>query len=188
MKTGQDFANCALMAKWDKYKYSQLDCQAFVEAVLKDIGVRKPDGKPYDWRGSNAMYRNYYSWRGSVEECIKAFGQIPPGAFVYMWKDSGEQERGYTDGLGNCTHVGIYCGQDRVRDSTRSTKTKRDGVGTRTLQGFNRVTLFSGLDYTVDNSYNEAVDNLYSILDGIRNKLIELEGCIDDIFRSKTTT
>ena len=70
MKTGQDFADCALLAKWDKFKYSQLDCQAFVEAVLKDIGVRKPDGKPYDWRGSNAMYRNYYSWRGSVEECI----------------------------------------------------------------------------------------------------------------------
>ena len=54
MKTGIDFAECALSEKWNKYSYSSLDCQGFVEAVLKDIGVRKANGKPYDWRGSNS--------------------------------------------------------------------------------------------------------------------------------------
>ena len=51
MKTGKEFADCALLPKWDKYKYDQLDCQAFVEEVLKDIGVVKSNGSPYNWRG-----------------------------------------------------------------------------------------------------------------------------------------
>ena len=69
--TSVQFAECALLPKWEKYKYDQMDCQGFVEAVLKDIGVRKENGKPYDWRGSNSMYRNYYSWRGTVNEAVR---------------------------------------------------------------------------------------------------------------------
>lgn len=182
-KTGEDFARCALLPKWEKYTYDRMDCQAFVEAVLKDIGIRKPDGTVYDWRGSNSMYRNYYSWRGTVDECIKQFGSIPLGAFVYIWQQTGEQEVGYTDGLGNCTHVGIYCGNDTVRDSTRSTKTGRNGPGTRSLSGFNRVTLFKGLDYLCNNSYNSSVDSLMAIIDRMRNELTELEGQINELFR-----
>ena len=184
MKTGLQFAENALLPKWDKYTYDQLDCQGFVEAVLKDIGVRKSNGKPYDWRGSNSMYRNFYSWRGTVDECINKFGNVPVGAFVYIWKATGEQEVGYTDGLGNCSHVGIYCGNDVVRDSTRSTTTGRNGVGTRSLKGFNRVTLFSGLDYSVTNSYNSTIEGIMAIIDRIHNELVELEGQLNDIFRS----
>ena len=47
MRTALEFAECALLPKWDKYTYAQMDCQAFVEAVLKDIGVRKPNGSVY---------------------------------------------------------------------------------------------------------------------------------------------
>lgn len=187
MKTGLDFAENALLPKWDKYKYDQLDCQGFVEAVLKDIGIRKSDGSVYNWRGSNAMYRNYYSWRGTVEECKKKFGSIPVGAFVYVWKPEGADEVGYTDNLGNCTHVGIYCGNDVVRDSTRSTKSGRDGVGTRSMQGFTRVTLFSGLDYFRNNSYNETetgIESVMAIIDSIHNQLIDLEGVLNELFRS----
>ena len=183
MKTGIEFAECALLPKWDKYTYDKMDCQAFVEAVLKDIGVRKANGTVYDWKGSNSMYRNYYSWRGTIEECIAKFGKIPVGAFVYIWKETGEEEVGYTDRLGNCTHVGIYCGNDVVRDSTRSSKTGRNGVGTRTLQGFNRVTLCSALDYSVTNSYNATVERVMAVIDRIHNELIELEGTLNELFR-----
>ena len=114
MLTGIEFATDALLSKWDRYTYNVLDCQGFVEAVLKDIGVRKPDGSVYNWRGCNSMYRNYYSWRGTVEECVNKFGYVPVGAFVYIWKPTGEEDVGYKDGLGNCTHVGIYCGNNVV--------------------------------------------------------------------------
>ena len=183
MKTGIEFAQCALLPKWDKYTYDKMDCQGFVEAVLKDIGVRKSNGSVYDWRGSNSMYRNYYSWRGTVEECIKQFGSVPVGAFVYMWESTGEQEKGYKDGLGNFTHVAIYCGNDVVRDSTRSTKTGRNGVGTRTMKGFSHVSLFSGLDYSVTNSYNSTVEGLIASIAGIRKELEKMEGLLNELSR-----
>ena len=86
-------------------------------------------------------------------------------------------------GLGNCTHVGIYCGNNIVRDSTRSTKTGRNGPGTMSLEGFNKVTLFDALDYSVTNSYNSSVESLLAIIDGMRNQLTELEGRINELFR-----
>lgn len=189
MFTGVQFAEQAMKPKYDRIRYDQLDCQGFVEKVLSDLGVRKPNGKPYDWRGSNSMYRNYYSWRGTVEECIKQYGKIPVGAFVYMWKDSGEEEVGYHDGLGNCTHVGIYCGDNVVRDSTRTTrKPFRDGVGSRTLEGFNRVTLFSGLDYFVTNSYNSDIEGLLARIAEVRNILSDMEGIVNEFVRGNKTT
>ena len=186
MKSGIQFAENALLPKWDKFTYAQLDCQAFVEEVLKDIGIRKKDGSCYNWRGSNSMYRNYYSWRGTIEEAKQKFGEVPIGAFVYMWNKTGQDKVGYTDNLGDAHHVGIYCGNDIVRDSSRSMKNGkyvRNGVGTRSLKEFNRLTLFCGLDYTVKTSYNSKVEDCFSILDEVRNKLIDLEGILNDICR-----
>lgn len=183
MISATKFAECALLSKWDKYTYEEMDCQAFVEAVLKDIGIRKPNGSVYNWSGSNSMYRNYYSWHGTIDECKQKFGRIPVGCFVYIHKDSG-QPSGYNDGLGNFSHVGIYCGNDVVRDSTRSTKTKRNGVGTRTLNGFGYVSLFGGLDYSTDNSYNANVESILSYIDRIKNILVEMEKVADELFRS----
>ena len=37
MITGIEFATDALLSKWDRYTYNVLDCQGFVEAVLKDV-------------------------------------------------------------------------------------------------------------------------------------------------------
>lgn len=183
MKTAVQFAECALLPKWDKFTYDKMDCQAFVEAVLKDIGVRKPNGSVYDWKGSNSMYRNYYSWHGTIEQCKQKYGSIPVGAFVYVWKETGQPDS-YTDKLGNFSHVGVYCGNNTVRDSTRSTKTGRNGVGTRSLSGFSYVSLFSGLDYSVSNSYNASVENIMAQIDKIRNDLIDLEEGLNELFRS----
>lgn len=183
MKTGVQFAECALLPKWDKFTYDKMDCQAFVEAVLKDMGVRKPDGTVYDWKGSNSMYRNYYIWHGTIEQCKQKYGTIPVGAFVYVWKETGQPDS-YTDKLGNFSHVGIYCGNNTVRDSTRSTKTGRNGVGTRSLSGFSYVSLFSGLDYSVSTSYNASVENIMAQIDKIRNDLIDLEEGLNELFRS----
>ena len=182
MITGQMFADCALDSRWNKYKYSQLDCQAFVEENLKFLGIKKPDGSYYNWRGSNSMFRNFYSWRGTKEECIKQFGAVPVGAFVYIWDETGQEAVGYTDSLGNAKHVGIYCGNNIVRDSTRSTKTKRDGVGTRSLDDFNMVTLFSAIDYELSPDYNKPVEKLLITINRIREELKRMEELINEKF------
>lgn len=146
--TGTEFAEQARSDRYTGISYSTLDCQAFVERVLIDCGVRKPDGSVFDWKGSNSMWRNALSWKGTLAECREKYGSIPLGAWVFIVKnDGGEVDRGYHDDEGNATHVGIYCreGETPVRDSTRSSK--RDGVGYRSLDSFNMVGLPKCLSY-----------------------------------------
>lgn len=85
--------------------YTTMDCQAFVEKCLKDLGLKK------NLPGSNAWYREVmrHGWIGKPEECKKKYGSIPPGAFLFIWEnDGGEKEHGYYDGLGNASHIGIF--------------------------------------------------------------------------------
>lgn len=167
------FADVADDPKYNKYRYDDLDCQAFVEKVLYDSGVHKPDGAAYNWKGSNSMWRSALSWRGTVAEAVEKFGTVPDGAWTFIVKhDGGEKDRGYNDGEGNASHVGIYVGGGVVRDSTRSTKTKRDGVGTRSINDFNMIGLCKYLDYN-----NEIVNNnsqIRSIMDNIEKELQEI--------------
>lgn len=151
MLHGEEFAVQAMSEKYTGVPYSKLDCQAFVEEVLKDCGVRKPDGTPYNWKGSNSMWRTALSWKGTIKEALTRFGSIPLGSWTFIVKnDGGEKERGYTDNEGNASHVGIYCnyGEEPVRDSTK-TKT-RDGVGYRKLDGFTHIGLPKMIVFTTD--------------------------------------
>ena len=173
MVSAVHFADIADDPKYNKYKYEDLDCQAFVEKVLYDSGVRKPDGSAYNWRGSNSMWRNALSWRGTIAEAVDKFGQIPDGSWAFMLKhDGGEKEKGYNDGEGNASHVGIYVGGGLVRDSTRSTKTKRDGVGLRSISDFNMVGLCKYLDYNIGNVDNKS--QIKSMIDDIKKRLEDL--------------
>lgn len=181
-RTGKQYAAQAKNTKYDSLKYENVDCQAFCELVLKDLGVRKPNGGVYDWKGSNDMARNATSWIGTKEECIKQFGSIPPGAWAFMWDNTGnERQRGYYDGKGNYSHIGIYVGSDQVRDSTKIKDGKggykRDGVGYRSIKDFQRIGLCKLLDFGLDDTYNK-YDEMVTIIKDIRNKLDELERMI----------
>ena len=144
--TGQDMAEQAVTGGYVGQPYSKWDCQAFVEQVLKDLGVRKPDGSVYNWKGSNSMFRNHIRWRGTIEECKQKFGCIPQGAFMFLVKhDGGEVERGYHDDLGNASHVGLYVGTSPlpVMDSQPT-----GGVQYRKLSIFTHVGLMDMIDYS----------------------------------------
>ena len=88
--------------------YSVMDCQAYVEKVLADAGIRK------NLAGSNAWYRfaMQHGWVGSPEQCKKEFGKIPEGAFLFILKNDGKEPGQYKDdGIGNASHIGIYTGK-----------------------------------------------------------------------------
>lgn len=54
----------------DKYlgrPYSEMDCQAFVEQMMSDVGIKT------DLKGSNAWFRKV-TWVGTPEECKTKFG------------------------------------------------------------------------------------------------------------------
>lgn len=161
------YANQAMSDDYTGIPYNKLDCQAFVEEVLKDCGVRKPDGSCYNWRGSNAMWRQALSWKGTIEEARTTFGDIPVGSWVFIVKnDGGEKERGYNDNEGNASHVGIYCRHtfEQVRDSTKTAY--RNGVGYRELKGFTHVGLPKMIDYSdIPDSESDAIDAIGVIRD-----------------------
>jgi len=160
MITGDFYASQAMSDRYTGVPYSKLDCQAFVEEVLKDCGVRRADGTPYNWKGSNSMWRTALSWKGTIKECRETFGEIPIGSWVFIVKhDGGEKERGYHDNEGNASHVGIYVRHnlEQVRDSTRTNT--RNGVGYRMLDGFTHVGLPKMIDYSnIPDTESEAID------------------------------
>lgn len=88
--------------------YKQLDCQAFVEQVLKDCNALSKN-----WRGSNQM------WRDAVYDRSDDMATIQPGEWVFTVRhDGGEVARGYHDDMGNAKHVGLYLGNGEVMHST----------------------------------------------------------------------
>ena len=179
MITGSKLAEQARNEKYNKLKYTYADCQGFVEKVLYDAGCRKPDGQAYNWKGSNSMWRNALSWKGTEEECIKQFGYVPLGAWTFILKfDGGEKDRGYNDNQGNACHVGIYVGNNETRDSTRNSK-GRDGVGYRPLSDWNRIGLCKYIDYNLPNSDNN-IDRCKEIINYFRSLLDELERMITE--------
>ena len=106
MSKGNDLAIAG--CKYIGTPYSTLDCQAFVEKALADIGIKK------NLPGSNAWYREVMKagWTGSPEECKKKFGNIPPGAFLFIVSHDGKEPAKYRgDGFGNASHIGIYTGK-----------------------------------------------------------------------------
>ena len=161
---GASYAIQAMSEKYTGIPYTKIDCQAFVEEVLKDAGVRKPDGSIYNWKGSNSMWRTALSWKGTIDECKTRYGEIPLGAWVFIVKwDGGEKERGYDDNEGNASHVGIYCRHnfEQVRDSTRTTY--RNGVGYRELKGFTHVGLPKMIIYNEETAPADDQDALSAV-------------------------
>lgn len=128
--------------------YDSMDCQEFVEACLKDIGL------PVDKAGSNTWYRTM-TWTGSPEECKKRFGRIPVGAFLFILEHDGKEPKQYLkDGIGNASHMGIKTNTESGAIHSSSTR----GIVTESVfkdktipnGGWNRVGLWAVLLYGSD--------------------------------------
>ena len=117
----------------DKYlgrKYEEMDCQAFVEKCMADVGY------PRDLGGSNSWYRECMKngWVGSPEDCAKEFGGVPKGALLFILEPVGDKTpaKFRNDGVGDATHMGIVTG--RNEGAIHSSKS-RGGVVTSKFKG-----------------------------------------------------
>ena len=128
--------------------YSEMDCQAFIEWCLAQCGMRK------DLAGSNAWYREVRK-NGAImtpEECVHQLGCVPKGAFLFIHaNDGGEEKRGYHDGLGNASHIGI-CTGDRGEGAIHSSSSRGCVAESRfqgkTIKGgWNAVGLWDQVSY-----------------------------------------
>ena len=128
--------------------YSEMDCQAFVEACLRDAGI------DVDLAGSNAWYR-LMDWTGTPEECMALFGCIPKGAFLYILEfDGNEPDKYKADGIGNASHIGVYTGlYTKGHKGAMASSKSKGGVihsyfaGETINGGWNRVGLWKELNY-----------------------------------------
>lgn len=157
---------CKVAPKYLGVPYSKMDCQAFVEKCLSDIGIDD------NLSGSNAWYRRM-TWVGTPEECKSSFGDIPRGAFLFILKHDGKEPEKYKpDGIGNASHIGIYtgisgkemCEMSGVEDALKfdhgngaiHSSASRDCVCTSTFAGkaisggWNRIGLWDALSYEMD--------------------------------------
>ena len=125
--------------------YSVMDCQAFVEACMRDCGLKM------DLRGSNAWYRKM-DWTGSPEDCVAKYGSVPDGALLFIWADDGgEISRGYKDGKGNASHIGIvtHRGEGALHSSSSKGCVCESKFRDKTIRngGWNRVGLSKLFNY-----------------------------------------
>lgn len=126
-----------------------MDCQGLMEYLLQKVGISK------NWAGSNAMWRDM-AWTGTPEECVRQFGCVPIGAWLFIWEETGAPAK-YKDGLGNANHVGVKTASGNavhasasrgcVANSVFKDKTIRNG-------GWNRVGLPNFLDFGIVYSEN----------------------------------
>ena len=127
--------------------YRQMDCQAFIEWCLRQCGLKK------DLAGSNAWYREVMK-NGTVmtpEECVKQLGKVPAGAFLFIHAfDGGEEKRGYRDGLGNASHIGIVTGKGEgaIHSSASHGCVAESKFRGKTINGgWNRIGLWNRVSY-----------------------------------------
>ena len=139
----------ALSLAGDKYlgrPYSEMDCQAFVERCMSDVGYSR------NLAGSNAWFRAM-TWTGTPEECIAEFGQVPNGALLFILKHDGKEPAKYQgDGIGNASHIGIVTHRN---DGAINSSSSRGCVATSKFKdktipngGWNRIGLLDVFTYS----------------------------------------
>ena len=122
-----------------------MDCQGLAEYLLIQCGVPKAE---CNLAGSNAHWRKCV-WTGTPEECAKAFGCVPGGAFVFIWEEDGAPAKYDGDGLGNAEHMGVYLGDCVIHASSSRGMVAESKFAGKTIPngGWNRVGLSCWVNY-----------------------------------------
>lgn len=172
--------------------YSTMECQAFVEAALREIGIN------VDLAGSNTWFRKIREngWTGTPAECIRKYGEIPKGAFLFILENDGKEPEKYRkDGIGNASHIGIYTGmtgeemcriaaEEGIEDPEKynfgngaiHSSSKRKAVCTSNFKGkaisggWNRIGIWDKIDYGT----KEGSEKMKAIVCGPNGKTVFL--------------
>ena len=131
-----------------------MDCQGLAEYLLMKCGVPKAE---CNLAGSNAHWRKCV-WTGTPEECVKVFGCVPGGAFVFIWEETGAPAKYDGDGLGNAEHMGVYLGDCVIHASSSRGMVAESKFAGKTIPngGWNRVGLSCWVAYGLSDAQLEA--------------------------------
>jgi hypothetical protein len=137
-----------------------MDCQGLAEYLLTKCGVPKAE---CNLAGSNAHWRKCV-WTGTPEECVKTFGCVPGGAFVFIWEEDGAPAKYDGDGLGNAEHMGVYLGDCVIHASSSRGMVAESKFAGKTIPngGWNRIGLSCWVDYGLSECQEEAISEAIS--------------------------
>ena len=176
MITGKHIADTAINSGLLGTPYSKLDCQAFVEEVLKKAGLHI-----INYRGSNHIWRDLVYDRNPIKN-----HRPPAGSLAFIVRgDGGEVKRGYHDDMGNATHVAIVLDENTVMESTSG------GVQYGVLTRFTNYGLIKDVDYNekegVQNDAGEgstlkAKERLLNMVNVLKYNVEEMERLINDLY------
>lgn len=143
-------AALSLLAQEPPIPYAQMDCQKFVRECVRQAGGEMRYG------GSNDMFRNACTWTGTLAEARQS-GRLVPGALLFIvQRDGGEPAQYQADGLGNASHVGLYCAAPGAEVAHSSAS--RGQVAASTLQnGWTHAGLASAIAYSAPQAAETAV-------------------------------
>lgn len=168
MITGEHIAQTAINSGLLGTPYNQMDCQAFVEVILKKAGLNI-----INYRGSNHMWRELVYDREPVKNHTP-----PPGSLAFIVKnDGGEIRRGYHDDMGNATHVAIVINDNQVMESTTG------GVQYGNLSRFTNYGLIKDVEYLNEGGAENAGEGCAEWLNRLLQMLAVLKDNVDEMER-----
>jgi cell wall-associated NlpC family hydrolase len=122
-----------------------MDCQGLVEWTLRELGMEA------DFAGTNDMWRNLLSLKGSIEDGVERLGSIPLGALIFIVdQDGGEPAKYQGDGEGNAWHVYVKISDEMLIHASASNlmvTTRLFADETIPNGGPNAYGLISGVEY-----------------------------------------
>ena len=130
-----------------------LDCQGLIEYIHRQCGMQM------SYKGTNDMWRNMLSEKGTIEEAVARHGSIPVGALVFIC-NYGAVPNGYSD-TPDCEHVYIKIADGELLHASASNGkviTRKFSDKAIPNGGPTNYGLVTDVDYGVDNT-GDYVDN-----------------------------
>ena len=169
--TGSHIAETAINSGLIGTPYAKMDCQAFVEEILKRAGLNI-----INFRGSNHMWRELVYDRKKMTEETPVTGSL---AFIVK-NDGGEKARGYHDDMKNAAHVAVVLDPELVMESTKG------GVQYGHCSRFSHWAKIKDVDYSVkgvdDDAGPRPSQKVKAYIDVIKDNIEELERFIYEYF------
>lgn len=159
------------LAAWAKGKigtpYKEIDCIKLVVLAMRNADGASGESKSYQcggtnelWRSMNASGKYRYVTRRLELETAKSLGLLLPGALLVIWQAGYNQK--YEDFEGDCSHIGIYVGDDDC-EVVHSSAT-RECVSASTLRnGWTHVLVHRLID--LENGEGDAQEVGYTAID-----------------------
>lgn len=147
--------------------YKEIDCIKLVVLSVRNGAGADGESKTYQcggcnelWRSLNASGKYRYITRRLELETAKSLGLLVPGALLTIW-EAGYNVK-YDDFEGDCSHIGIYVGDDDC-EVVHSSATKKCVAASTIKNGWTHVLIHRLID--LENGEEDEQDKAFTAIE-----------------------